>query len=356
MDRGARPDYSEAMRREIVLTDPVFARRDADTRLDRLFDRILVDTRDRVFVHLMLKIACLVLPVALFLFLPGRFSWFVAVPYLAINWVFFLGPFVLMLHCTSHRRLFRKEHDWLNRIIPWILGPFFGETPETYFGHHLGMHHPENNLAGDLSSTMRYRRDSLLHFLAYFLRFFVFGLPEVVLYFRKKGRGKLLARTVLGELSWYAMVVLLARVNLEATLVVFVVPLVFARFAMMAGNWAQHAFIDPTDPGNCYRNSVTCINAAYNRKCFNDGYHIVHHLEPSMHYTDMPGEFLANRERYAREGSVVFEGIDFFFLWFLLMAKAYRAMACRFVQLGDSPSSEEEVVAFLKSRTAPIRA
>ena len=36
------------------------------------------------------------------------------------------------------------------------------------------MHHVENNLPDDLSSTMRYQRDSFLHFLVYFGRFFFF--------------------------------------------------------------------------------------------------------------------------------------------------------------------------------------
>ena len=46
----------------------------------------------------------------------------------------------------------------LNLYIPWLLGPFFGETPETYFVHHVGMHHVEENLEDDLSSTMPYKR------------------------------------------------------------------------------------------------------------------------------------------------------------------------------------------------------
>ena len=45
----------------------------------------------------------------------------------------------------------------------------------------------------------------------------------------------------------------LALLNWRAALVVFVIPFVASRAAMMSGNWAQHAFIDPGDPGNSYR-------------------------------------------------------------------------------------------------------
>jgi len=123
---------------------------------------------------------------------------------------------------------------------------------------------------------------------------------------------------------------------------------------MMAGNWGQHAFIDTTAPENCYRNSITCINTAYNKRCFNDGYHIIHHIKPSMHYTDMPGEFMMNRRIYAMEKAIVFDGLDFFIIWLLLMLKDYKTLSRRFVRLDDSLKSDEEVITFLKSRTERI--
>ena len=53
---------------------------------------------------------------------------------------------------------------WANYYIPWVLGPFFGESPETYFAHHVGMHHAENNLEDDISTTLPYVRDSAVDF------------------------------------------------------------------------------------------------------------------------------------------------------------------------------------------------
>ena len=122
---------------------------------------------------------------------------------------------------------------------------------------------------------------------------------------------------------------------------------------MMAGNWAQHAFIDSNNPENIYRNSITCINTIYNKKCFNDGYHIGHHLRPYMHWTQMPEDFQKNLHLYQLNKAIVFFGIDYFQIWFLLITKNYKKLAAHFVQLSKW-ENEEDIINFLKSRTNKI--
>jgi hypothetical protein len=82
-----------------------------------------------------------------------------------------------------------------------------------------------------------------------------------------------------GELLFIATAVGLAYVNWRATLVVFFIPVVAVRFLMMAGNWGQHAFVAADAPESAFKNSITCLAARYNRRCFNDGYHIGHHVK-----------------------------------------------------------------------------
>jgi fatty acid desaturase len=144
--------------------------------------------------------------------------------------------------------------------------------------------------------------------------------------------------------------------NWQATLIVFLLPVLAVRMVMMAGNWGQHAFVDAADPANPYRNSITCINLRYNRRCFNDGYHILHHLKPRTHYTEYADEFESNREEYGKQDAIVFNGIDFFQVWLFLMLGRWNWLAKRFVQLPGAPRrTEAEVISFLKSRTAAIQ-
>ncbi|MDX2001046.1 MAG: fatty acid desaturase [Chitinophagales bacterium] len=338
----------------ITINDPVFVRKEQKNAIDRFFLKLIRDERDLPFIYLSLRILFITVPIAILLYVPGFFSWYIAVPYLVANSLFNLGPFVLMLHNVSHRKLFKKEYEWMNQIIPWVIGPFFGESPETYYSHHVGMHHPENNLGNDLSSTMRFQRDSLIDFMRYFLRFFFFVLIEITEYFRRRRRWEFLRNTLIGEFSFYAFCALLCLVSWKATLAVFILPYLIIRFAMMAGNWGQHAFIDAADPGNSYKNSITCINSVYNKTCFNDGYHIGHHLRPALHWTELPKDFQKHKAEYAANRAIVFEGLDFFVIWFLLMTKNYKALAKKFVHLDDRLKTEAEVIAFLKERTRRI--
>jgi hypothetical protein len=107
----------------------------------------------------------------------------VAVAYTYFNNFVFKGPFGLMLHCTSHRPFFKKKYQFINYYLPWVIAPFFGHSPETYFAHHIGMHHAENNLKGDESSTTPFQRDSVKDFGIYFGKFLFRGVFDLLQYF-----------------------------------------------------------------------------------------------------------------------------------------------------------------------------
>lgn len=340
-----------------AITDPTFDQAPPYSPLDRFFLKLIRDERDLPFVYLCLQITLSMLPLAAILYLvsvDGWAWWIAAIGYQYLNNFVFKGPFGLMLHCTSHRQFFKKEYGFLNNYIPWILAPFFGHSPETYYTHHVGMHHPENNMPEDDSCTMGYQRDSLRGFGKYFGLFFFTGIYNLAAYFFRKNRKKLLYRSVRGELLFILFCVLLCFVNWPATLVVFIIPFFIYRLIAMMGNWAQHAFIDATDPDNGYKNSITCINTKYNVKCWNDGYHISHHIKPSMHWTEHPKFFLKTLDKYVESNSIVFDGIHFLHVFIWLMRKRYDLLAKHFVNLGDRFQSDEEVIAFLKSRTRKI--
>ena len=260
-----------------------------------------------------------------------------------------------MFHCICHRKLFKKPSQWLHTYITWFVCPFFGHAPEGYFSHHMGMHHIENNMPDDTSSTMGYQRDSLRGFLAYFFKFIFVGVINTIRYLFDRKRKKLYQRFTAGEYIYIAFCIAMCFINLKATLVIFIIPLLFARLVMMLGNWTQHSFIDAKDPENLYTSSINCINTIYNKTCWNDGYHIIHHLRPGMHYTEMPEEFLKRKDEFAANKAIVFDGIHYLHIFTWLLTKRYDKLADNLVNInGAIFQSKEEAIAVMKERTKKI--
>jgi fatty acid desaturase len=122
----------------------------------------------------------------------------------------------------------------------------------------------------------------------------------------------------------------------------------------MAGNWTQHTFICPEDPGNPFKNSITCINVKFNHKCWNDGYHISHHIDPTMHWTEHPIYFREHLDDFARNRAVVFAGLNYLDVFVLLLRDRYDILAQHFVDVGDHYRDDAEIALFLRSRTTRI--
>ncbi len=341
-----------------TLTDPVFIPKINYNWYEKFWLRIIADKRDLPFIYLLTIIHVVVLSTAILLYtsvLTGWLWWLAAVPYFYVSQLYFKGRFGLMFHCICHRKLFKKSYQWMHTYITWIVCPFFGHAPEGYFSHHVGMHHIENNMPEDTSSTMGYQRDSLRHFLRYFFNFLFSGVKNTILYLYYRKRKKLYVRLTVGEYVYLIFCIGMCFVNLKATLLIFIIPLLFARLVMMLGNWTQHSFIDINDPENLYTSSINCINTKYNVTCWNDGYHIIHHLRPGMHYTDMPEEFLKQKDLIARNKALVFDGIHYLHIFLFLLTKRYDKLAENLVNINNTFSSKEEVIALMRERTRQIR-
>jgi fatty acid desaturase len=337
-----------------TITDPVYIPKTEYTRYEKFWLRYINDPRDLPFIHLLTGIHLMVLPAAIILYTPllqGRYWLLLYIPYFYVSQLYFKGRFGLMLHCISHRKLFKKGYMWIYDWVIWAICPFFGHTPETYFVHHMAMHHVENNDVDDASSTMPYQRDSLWGFIKYVTRFLILGFRDTFMYLFSRKRKKFYLRLTAGEISFYIFCVAMCFVNLKATLWIFIIPFVFARIVMMLGNWAQHAFVDEKDPEH---NTINCINTKYNHTCWNDGYHAVHHLRPAMHYTEIPGEFLKYKDNFAEKKTLIFDGIHYLHIFLWLMTKRYDKLADNVVNINNTFSSKEEVIALMKERTRKL--
>ena len=155
-------------------------------------------------------------------------------------------------------------------------------------------------------------------------------------------------RLTAGEMAFYMFCIGMSFINFHATLFIFIIPFFFARIVMMLGNWTQHAFVDLN---NMEDNTINCINTKYNKACWNDGYHAVHHVRPALHYTEIPGEFLKNKEYFVKQKTLTFDGIHYLHIFIWLMTKRYDKLAKHVVNVDNMFANEEEVIALMKERT-----
>ncbi|KAI7203019.1 acylamide-delta3(E)-desaturase [Hortaea werneckii] len=241
---------------------------------------------------------------------------------------------------------------WLDKTFPYVLEPLMGHTWDSYYYHHVKHHHVEGNGPGDLSSTIRYQRDDIGHFLHYVGRFMFFIWLELPLYFMQRKKYNLGVRAFLSEISSYAFMYGMWRWNPKPATFVFLLPFFLLRIGLMVGNWGQHALVDEVEPNSDYRSSITLIDVPSNRYSFNDGYHTAHHLNPRRHWREHPTHFLQSKTTYAGNGALVFTNIDYIMLTITLLRKDYMYLADRLVPIGDQIGmSKVEIANMLKTKT-----
>ncbi|KAH7412647.1 phosphoinositide 3-kinase regulatory subunit 4 [Cadophora sp. MPI-SDFR-AT-0126] len=306
---------------------------------------------DVIFLSHIIMYFCTSVPSALYLFF-GNFTYLHAIVHLLVT-VWYSGGFTLMMHNHIHNNgVLAKPYAAFDWAFPYILEPLMGHTWDSYYYHHVKAHHVEGNGPDDLSTTIRYQRDSIWCFLQYEARFLLlcwFDLPK---YFISKRKYNLAFRVSCTELSSYACLYLVARWQFKPALFVFLLPFTVMRIGLMIGNWGQHALVDDVEPNSDFRSSITLIDVPSNRFCFNDGYHTSHHLNPLRHWRDHPHAFLKAKERYSKEGALVFHNIDYLEITFRVLTKNYMHLAKQLVPIGDQIGmTQVELAEMLRRKT-----
>ncbi|OAA65225.1 phosphoinositide 3-kinase regulatory subunit 4 [Niveomyces insectorum RCEF 264] len=332
---------------------------------------------DVVFAtHLLLYFATVVPSAATLLLV--RFTWLHGLLHAVAVLGGCMGSYTIMMHQHIHQGgVLRRDRWWtaaVDRLFPYLLDPLFGHTWNSYYYHHVKHHHVEGNGPDDLSSTMWYRRDSLRDFGRYLGRFLLLAWFDLPRYFARTRRYGSALRAGFWELASYGLLggscylggssrspyALAVHVtDVRAAVCVFVIPFVVMRVGLMLGNWGQHAFVDPDAPASDFRSSITLLDVASNRVCFNDGYHTSHHLNPRRHWREHPRAFVAQKRTYAAEQGLVFFGVDYLMISLrLLLFQDYAYLARRLVPLGPAQRrlTLDERAALLRRLTAPFSA
>lgn len=312
----------------------------------------LTDVRDLVFVRLAWRASLTLLSVAAMLFFsPAALVFWLALPYLWLLYAVYGGPVMLMVHAVEHRPAFKGRGRILQGWIRHVMPLFYGISPIAYRAHHLLMHHADENRQGDISSTLPYRRDSGWHFLHYCLRFLLVGNLQLARYLARRGRKRALRRFLAGETAHFFLMGLALWRFPAAAALVLLLPYVLTRFFLMAGNWAQHAFVNLERLDDGAANATILLNASHNHRCFNDGYHAVHHQHPGLHWSAMAARFQTHWQDYAARGVLVFAGIpNNQVVWWRLMRKDYEYLATHLLSLEVVPRTVDEKIALLRQR------
>ncbi|KAI1807237.1 hypothetical protein F4811DRAFT_507536, partial [Daldinia bambusicola] len=266
---------------------------------------------------------------------------------------YYVGAYTLMMHQHIHAGGVLRKQSLIHLFditFPYILDPLMGHTFNSYYYHHVKHHHVEGNGPDDLSSTIRYQRDNVWHFLHYVGRFYFLVWLDLPLYFLRKDRPTFALKAAFWELFNYTMFLTLFKLNSRPTTFVFLLPFMLLRFGLMVGNWGQHALVDADEPDSDYRSSITLIDVPSNRYSYNDGYHTSHHLNPLRHWREHPVHFLANKQTYSAEHALVFHNIDYIEITVRLLLHHYDHLARCMVPIG-----ERQMAMTLEQRAALLR-
>lgn len=324
--------------------------------LNRPLKALMNDQRDAEIMYLLFNIVALTIPGAIALFLLPA-SHLLGALFLVPNQVYFLPRFILGMHYSAHRSLFDKKRGGapLNYLPTHLICVFFGVPSGMYKLHHTVMHHTENNLFPyDISSTEPYQRDNVMHFLHYLLKYMIAAWAELPYYAFRRGRYALGAQCITSATAYLCSIYWMYSYKPVQTLWVFILPFCITSLALMLGNWSQHMFVDPKKPDSNYGLTYNCVDVVDNQFSFNDGYHIVHHLNSKTHWTEMPQRFLDTIDKHAEEDAIIIQGMPALEVAVRLFLGKYESVTDRWLDLSSPAYTREEKVCILKDRLRPI--
>jgi len=269
---------------------------------------------------------------------------------LAIFHILRIGPrFQFFAHAHTivhkaghdHKGFFRGAFRCLNGVVEWWITPFYGVVPNNYSIAHMKIHHRWHNDVDDVHTNLDLDRTVLGSFLIYTPRFTLYwtGLSPAALLVKRK-EWALLRQLLVGMVVYYGAMALLWCWSPIFCLVYWVYPHMEACVLLCAISYLWHAFVEESDPGNQYVNSVTILDGHDN--VWNEDYHVVHHHAPNCHWTDAPEHFRAHREQYASVTATIFQDTEEGMLLKWLFEKDFDRMAEHFVDLNNKLTHEEK--------------
>ncbi|HET9137679.1 MAG TPA: fatty acid desaturase [Candidatus Kapabacteria bacterium] len=191
----------------------------------------------------------------------------------------------VIAHNHNHVGMWRSK--FMNTLTDYWLTLFYGFPAFGWIPTHNKNHHKLNNKEGDYTITYRYsEKNNLLTLMTY---------PTISSYFQQTP-----IYAYLGELrrtnktdfylylSQYvvlaAYIIGMLLLDWQKALLYIIIPHQVALYSIMIFNYVQHVHADEESDYNHSRN----ILGLTNQFLFNNGYHTIHHIRASIHWSELP--------------------------------------------------------------------
>lgn len=189
----------------------------------------------------------------------------------------------VITHNTVHAPIFYSKP--LNRLMQIILTITYGHPVSAFVPGHNLSHHRYTQTKKDLmrTSKVRFRWNFLNQlFFAWKVGPSIFSANWHFATVMRTRRPKWFRQLMIESAVLVAFVSVSLLVSWERTILYVLIPYQYAAWGIMGINFVQHDGCDPDSPWNHSRNFTGRL---VNWITFNNGFHGIHHMKPSLHWS-----------------------------------------------------------------------
>ena len=243
----------------------------------------------------------------MFIYKSDRYTIAVVISYfslLSISYIFHLDSALLMIlfvmllgwlsftcavitHNTLHAPIFHRR--WLNKTFQAILTLAYGHPVSSYVpGHNLSHHHHVQSTRDVMRTTkarLNWNIFNQLFFAAIVGKAIVRAERDFTLAMYRH-HPKWFRQFLLEAGSLVIFTLILLMIDWKKWLLFFLLPHLYAAWGIIGISYVQH---DGCDAGSAYNHSRNFTGSVLNFLTFNNGYHGMHHMQPNLHWSLLPG-------------------------------------------------------------------
>ena len=188
----------------------------------------------------------------------------------------------------NHNHVPMWKSSLLNHITDYWITLFYGFPAFAWTPTHNKNHHKFNNRKGDYTITYRLSElNNIFTLLSYPSVSSYFQQSPIMIHLRELWANKR-SKFFIAVCQYAALGIFIGialYIDWRKALLYIVIPQQFALFTVLVFNYIQHVHADEESEYNHSRNFLSRFT---NFMMFNNGYHTIHHLRASTHWSKLP--------------------------------------------------------------------